>query len=141
MSKENFEKALEFLYNAEGGYINDKDDAGGATNFGVTQDTYNDYCKKKNLSRKDVKYLTKNETIDFYYEEFWKPCGADEIDDPKLAIAMFDTAVLHGKTGSKNLYTLCDGTVEDFLNIRERSYDNIVAKYPVRKKFLKGLYI
>lgn len=40
MSKENFEKALNFLFPAEGGYVNDVNDLGGPTNMGVTQNTY-----------------------------------------------------------------------------------------------------
>ncbi len=88
MSKENFEKALEFLFPAEAGYINHKNDKGGPTNMGVTQRTFNAYLTRKNLPYKDVKYITKEEATNLYYEDFWKPCGADEIDDPKLAIAV-----------------------------------------------------
>ena len=90
----------------------------------------------------DVKNITKQEAIDLYYEDYWLPSGADKIEDPKLAIAMFDTTVLHGQSdknfGSKVLYKKSDGTVEDFLNLRQKSYDNIVAKHPERKKFHEG---
>lgn len=34
MSYQNFEKSLKVLFNYEGGYTNDKDDKGGATNLG-----------------------------------------------------------------------------------------------------------
>ena len=48
MSKENFQKALEFVFHAEGGYSNHKNDRGGATNMGVTQTAYNAYRQRKN---------------------------------------------------------------------------------------------
>ena len=49
MSKENFQKALEFVFHAEGSSNNDAADPGGPTNMGVTQDTYNAYRKRKNF--------------------------------------------------------------------------------------------
>ena len=48
---------------------------------------------------------------------------------------MFDTAVLHSPYNAKQFYSRSDGSVEDFLNLRQKSYDNIVAKHPERKKF------
>lgn len=85
MTKENFEVALQFLFPSEGGYINDKDDKGGPTNMGVTQSTYNAYRKRKGLPVKDVKYITKSEAVNLYYEDYWKVSGADNIADPNMA--------------------------------------------------------
>ncbi len=138
MSKENFQKALEFVFHAEGGYNNDAADPGGPTNMGVTQDTYNAYRKRKKLPYNDVRNIKKQEATNIYYEDYWLPSGADKIDDPKLAIAMFDTAVLHSPYNAKQFYSRSDGSVEDFLNLRQKSYDNIVAKHPERKKFHEG---
>lgn len=50
MTKENFEKALEFLFPSEGGYVNNKKDRGGPTNMGITQTTLNSYRKRKGVS-------------------------------------------------------------------------------------------
>src|SRR5574344_1118504 len=104
MTNKNFELALEFLFPSEGGYSNHKADKGGATNMGVTQQTYNYYLKKNNLSQKDVKNITRNEAKEIYYNEYWKTSGADKIEDPKMAIAIFDTAVLHGPERAKSFY-------------------------------------
>lgn len=40
-----------FILKWEGGFVNDPDDLGGATNMGVTISTYEAYCKKKRLSK------------------------------------------------------------------------------------------
>ena len=138
MSKENFQKALEFVFHVEGGYNNDAADPGGPTNMGVTQTAYNAYRQRKKLPYKDVRNITKQEATDLYYEDYWLPSGADKIEDPKLAIAMFDTAVLHSSYDAHKFYSKSDGSVEDFLNIRQKSYDDNVAKHPKRKKFYEG---
>ena len=38
-----FETALLFVLKWEGGYVNNKYDKGGATNYGITQNTYNNW--------------------------------------------------------------------------------------------------
>ena len=138
MSEENFKKALSFLFPAEGGYNNDPDDHGGPTNMGVTQTSYNAYRRRKNLPYNDVKNITQKEAVNLYYEDYWKPSGADEIEDPNLSIAIFDTSVLHGVGGARTIYKNSNGTLEDFLNLRQKSYDKIVADDPSQKKYYQG---
>ena len=43
----NVEKLVPFILKWEGGFVNDPDDLGGATNKGVTLATYTQYCRKK----------------------------------------------------------------------------------------------
>lgn len=140
MSKEIFQKALNFLYPSEGGFSNNKHDKGGPTNMGVTQATYNAYCRKYNLPSKNVKYITKNEATKVYYKEYWQASGADKIanTDPKMAIAVFDTAVLHGPATAQNYYKKSSGDLNKFLDIRRQSYDKIIAKDPNQKEFYNG---
>lgn len=140
MSEETFKKALNFLYPSEGGYSNNKNDKGGPTNMGVTQATYNYYCRKHNLPAKNVKYITRDEATEFYYDEYWKGSGADKISEtnPKMAVAVFDTAVLHGPATAKSYYQKSGGDLNKFLEIRKQSYDKIVAKDPNQKEFYNG---
>ena len=138
MSYENFQKALEFLFPSEGGYSNHKNDKGGATNMGITQNTYNVYRKQKKLPFKDVKNITKDEAIKIYYENYWISSGADKIDDSSMSIALFDTAVLHGPGTAKKYYNQSNGNLDKFLNIRKQSYNRIVEKDPSQKVFYKG---
>jgi hypothetical protein len=46
---EDFKKALNFVRQVEGGKVNHKADKGGKTNLGITQITYDEYNKKRNL--------------------------------------------------------------------------------------------
>jgi len=138
MTDKNYEKALEFLFPSEGGYVNHKNDKGGATNMGITQSTYNNYMKKKNLSTKDVKLITRAEAEKIYYEDYWKTSGADKISDFNMAITLFDTAVLHGPGTARKFYNESGGDLNKFLDIRQKSYDKIVANDPTQKDFYKG---
>lgn len=138
MTKENFEKALEFLFPSEGGYVNNKHDRGGPTNMGITQSTLNSYRKRKGLPYKDVKNITREDAKAIYYDDYWKVLGADKISDPNMAVAMFDTAVLHGPGTAKMFYNQSNGDLNKFLEIRQKSYDKIVANVPEQKIFYNG---
>lgn len=138
MSKENFKVALDFLFPSEGGYNNDKYDKGGPTNMGVTQATYNSWRKKKGLPLNDVKNINKDEAIDLYYEEYWKTSGADDVNDVDMAVLLFDTAVLHGPARAKQYYVKSGNDINKFLNIRQKSYDSIVASDSTQERFYVG---
>ena len=62
-NKELFKKALKFVLAREGGYVNNPNDKGGATNKGITQNTYNAYLQSKGRGTKDVRY------------HLWPPAG------------------------------------------------------------------
>ena len=138
MTQKNFELALRFLFPAEGGYSNHKADKGGATNLGVTQGTYNAWLKAKGLPNKDVRQITHDEAVQIYRDNYYTASGADKVTDPKMAIALFDTAVLHGVGGAKGFYNKCGGDLNTFLELREKSYDKICTNDPTQKVFLQG---
>ncbi len=64
--EENFEKAMTFIFKWEGGYVNDGNDPGGETNFGISKRAY------PNL---DIKNLTKDEAKQIYYRDYWEKSG------------------------------------------------------------------
>ena len=47
-------KLAPFILKWEGGFVNDPDDLGGATNMGVTIGTYETYCRKKGYPKPTV---------------------------------------------------------------------------------------
>lgn len=84
---------LEELLEREGGYVNDPNDSGGATNFGITQAVANRYGFTF-----PVKDLTKQQAITIYEELYWKPLRLDLVMSIswKLAEELFDTGVNMG---------------------------------------------
>ena len=79
--KERFKLAMQYLFKAEGAYSNHKCDKGGATNYGITQKTYDYYRKKKELCLEPVINITKQEAENIYYEDFWLLSGANKEND------------------------------------------------------------
>lgn len=118
---ENYVKALIFTSSAEGAFANRKADKGGITYKGISR-VYNPKWVGWNIINRYLdKYpelkipyegkppasihklnfeLNANEELealiyDFYYENYWKKCGADRIGG-KLAVILFDISVLMG---------------------------------------------
>lgn len=91
----NFKKALEFVLKWEGGYVNNPHDKGGATNKGITQNTYNTWLKSLSLAPRDVKHITQEEVEQIYYKNYWRKAGCHNMS-PKFALLAFDTAVNMG---------------------------------------------
>lgn len=72
----------------EGGFVNDPADAGGATNKGVTLNTYKSYCKLKKKpipTVADLKMITDEIVIDILRVFYWNPCKADQINNQSIA--------------------------------------------------------
>jgi len=90
-----FDKALAFTLKWEGGYVNNPNDYGGATNKGVTQNTYDSWRESKGFKAQSVKNITDSEVKDIYYNNYWLASKCDRMID-SLAIVMFDTSVNFG---------------------------------------------
>lgn len=133
-----FKYSMKIVFKHEGGFSDDPDDLGGRTNLGITQVTYNDYCKRHSIKTKDVKELTKEEAINIYYNDYWQACGADKISNPVGALILFDTAVLHGVGTAKKFYKESKGDFKEIIQIRKNYYEKRVKELPSQKKYLKG---
>ncbi len=136
--KQNFKNSMNIVFKHEGGFSDDPNDSGGRTNMGITQRTYNDYCKRHGLKEKDVKNITKEEAINVYYNDYWRASGADKIDNYAEALILFDTAVLHGVGKAKQFYKASNGNFEKMLQLRKKYYLNRVKENPSQKKYLNG---
>lgn len=82
-----FEKAVEFILKQEGGYVFDKADPGGETNFGISKRSY------PNI---DIKNLTRDEAIAIYLRDFWEPLRPIFLP-PELRLPLFDSAINQGR--------------------------------------------
>ena len=136
-----FDEILKIVFGIEGDYVNDPDDKGGATNYGITQDTMNAWRKMNNLPQGSVKTdLTKKEARDIYYNMYWKESGADKHEDPRKAMVLFDTAVNSGPQEAKRLFRESNEDFDTMLSNRRKYYDNIILNNPKQEKFREGWY-
>lgn len=91
-----FEDCLSVVFKWEGAYSNHPKDTGGATKFGVTQETLSNWRGKK-VSIADVQNLTLLEAKDIFKTKYWTPVNGDALF-PGLDLIVFDAAVNHGVT-------------------------------------------
>lgn len=95
---DNFERSLAFTLKAEGGKADDPNDAGGATNMGITIGTLTRWRKahgQPSPTKQDLWNLTPEERDEIYEAWYWKLSGADKMPWP-LCLAHFDLAVNGG---------------------------------------------
>jgi len=61
---DSFDRVMEFIFRWEGGYVNDPDDPGGETKFGISKRANPDV---------NIKDLTQDEAKELYRGRYWKP--------------------------------------------------------------------
>lgn len=155
-----FTRALPIILEAEGGYVDDPDDPGGATNFGITQKTYDAFRASIGKPRAAVKYITREEVGDTYLRDYWRGSQADAMAWP-ASLVHFDGAVNHGPYNAarilqRALHVRDDGAIgpqtqtairaadpvklaNDLLWGRLEFYREITAKAEdPRRKFFRG---
>lgn len=93
--QENFPELTTWLLVHEGGYVNHPKDPGGATNYGVTQRTYDGYQRRKGFATHSVKKITMDEVMDIYKSQYWDAVMGDHLP-AGLDYAVYDFAVNSG---------------------------------------------
>jgi len=93
----------------EGGYVNDPDDPGGATNFGVTIHTMRrlglDLTGDGAITPADVKRLSRRQAEDIFIEHYFTRPGIDALPEA-LQASVFDMYVNAGANAVKILQRL-----------------------------------
>lgn len=129
-----FRKALEFTLKWEGGYVNDPDDPGGETKWGISKRAYPD---------EDITNLTPERAAELYYRDYWVASGCESLPFP-MSVVVFDTAVNLGTGRAKGFVRNAnensggDGGAADILRQRTGYYLDLVKKKPALQKYLKG---
>src|SRR5690242_9631529 len=95
-----FSQAIEFVLQNEGGLSNDPLDAGGLTNFGISQRAYPDV---------DVKNLTRDGASAIYERDYWH---YGDIQSQRVATKLLDAAVNLGPVKAVRLMQLALGAIE-----------------------------
>jgi lysozyme family protein len=70
----------------EGGYVNNPNDSGGPTKYGITQ---------KDMPQFDIETITTEQATTYYLEHYWKDLYS-QISDQSVAEKLFDMGVLFG---------------------------------------------
>lgn len=157
-----FADALHHILKREGGYSDDPMDAGGATNFGVTQKVYDAWRDDHHLVPRTVRQLTPDEVYSIYDSRYWDAIRGDELnlEDANCALQVFDMAVNAGVKRAITLFQRALHQTEDgvlgfntmgayraadksslrdaYAAERARFYRSLVAQKPSQAKFLPG---
>ncbi len=102
-SEQAFEAAIEFVLEREGGLVDDPNDSGGLTNYGISQRAY---------PRLDIRNLTRADAVQIYRSDYWLRCRCDELPAP-LALLVFDSAVNQGPDAAIRALQAALGTTSD----------------------------
>ncbi len=154
-----FARALPFCLAHEGGWSDNKDDPGGATNYGITLET----ARRHGIEDKDdLMKITQAQVAEIYRKDYWR---FDRVHSQEVAAKIFDMSVNFGlRTAIRMVQAIMNqqgcslmedgiwGThTEDCVNAVEPSrmlrllcdasankYRAIVAGRPASAKFLNG---
>lgn len=93
--KQNFKQIQGWVLAHEGGYVNHPADPGGATNQGITQQTYDGWRRSRGESPRPVKQLLASERDAIYKTQYWNVVRGDDLPSG-LDYAVYDFAVNSG---------------------------------------------
>lgn len=99
----NFDIAFDRLMGHEGGYVNNPNDPGGETKWGIS---------KRSYPNVDIKALTREKAKEIYRRDFWNRIDADALHDG-VAFQSFDFAVNSGIETSVRYLQRAVGAVDD----------------------------
>ena len=139
----NFKACLDLVLKSEGGWVNNFNDPGGETNFGVTKRVWEEYVGHPVES---LKKLTKEEVAPLYELKYWRPCYG-EILPRGLDLVVFSMGVNAGPGRSVKLLQQSIGLVPDGVIgprtrglISDSNCATLIAKFSeVRREYYRAL--
>ena len=99
-----FDQAVDVILKHEGGLVDNPNDPGGITNFGISKRSYPEV---------DIYNLTKEKAKEIYERDFWHPLNLYMIDNANICLELFDFAVNAGPSRSVKMAQKLAGTKED----------------------------
>ncbi len=125
-------KTIDDVIEIEGGFVNDSDDSGGATNFGITEEVARRYGYNYKIES-----LPRSLAFEIYSKKYWDALNLDAIEklSPLIAQELVDTGINQGigRAGEFLQRSL------NVLNNRGTYFDDVVVDGDVGKKTLKAL--
>ena len=151
-------KLIPIIKKWEGGYSDNPNDRGGATNSGVTLAVYQSVYGK-NKTKNDLKRMTNDQWDYIFTKLYWNKWKADDIKNQSIANILVDWVWMSGYGTIKKIQSLfgltADGIVGNktisyinshdqeevfnkIWNRRKQFYESLVKNNPSQKVFLKG---
>ena len=162
-SSASFAIAVQFTLENEGGYSNDPNDAGGPTNYGITQQDLSDWLGRP-ASAAEVQNMSISTAEAIYQKRYWD-AGLAKLSQP-AATAIFDSGVLCGTVRAREMaQASCNslgaepplqidgivgplsaaainhfgaGFIKRFAADLRRYFADIVARDPSQEEFING---
>lgn len=103
MAAANWPACIAFTLEQEGGLVDDPNDPGGLTNFGISQAAYPDV---------DIRALTRPDAESIYHRDYWATIAGDTLTGG-VDLMVFDMAVNAGVGLSARLLQQCIGVGQD----------------------------
>lgn len=98
-----FDLMFDRLIDHEGGYVNNPEDPGGETKWGISKRSYPNLIISK---------LTRDQAKDIYRRDFWNRINADKLKDG-IAFQLFDFAVNSGIETAVRYFQRALGVADD----------------------------
>jgi lysozyme family protein/endonuclease YncB( thermonuclease family) len=156
----NFDKAMKHVLKEEGGWSDNPNDSGGATNKGITIGSYSEYLNRP-ATKAELRSIS-NSQVRAIYKERWDKIRGDEINNLKVSLPLFDQTFNKGSRPVGHLKQILglpkNGTVTpemvekinqlssdeskkvqiEFLEKEMNDYQEIVKRRPENKVFSNG---
>ena len=115
MAAQDWTACIAFTLAAEGGFVNDPRDPGGATNYGITLATLAAWRGPNVITTvEDVRALTPAKVTPIYHAKYWETISGDSPNmAPGVDLMVFDMGVNAGVETSAEILQKCLGVAAD----------------------------
>lgn len=143
--QQNFDRSLALVLRSEGGFVNNPKDPGGATNKGVTLETFR-RTVKADATVADLKAITPAQVAAVYRKHYWDAVRGDDLPSG-VDYAVFDYAVNSGPgKAAKHLQGVVGAPIDGSIGPttlkaahQARPADIVKNLCSARLRFLQGL--
>lgn len=124
----NFQAACQFTLKWEAGYVNNPNDPGGETNYGISKRQYPDV---------NIKNLTLADAMVIYKRDYWDAHDLDTRPFP-YNVCLFDSYVQHRPDKVQAWDKQANGDRRAFLELRRSFYLRLIELNPKEAVFRNG---
>ncbi len=116
-----FEKAIPIVLRNEGGLVNNPNDPGGITNYGISlrfladHPELGDFDHDGDVDAEDIKNMNVEEAMNIYKSQWWDKFKYGSINDQTISTKVFDFSV---NMGSKRAHMLLQSALNKSLGLK-----------------------